>query len=81
VDGPAADTIHRLGRNLVFGAVMTVLMLSWRYGNGVGWFWPMYYGDRPMFMMYGWQLFALLLLNRGSLRRCRSSAGVVSGTG
>ncbi|WP_232082137.1 sensor histidine kinase [Arthrobacter sp. SO5] len=54
------------GANLVFVALMTVLMLSWRYGNGVGWFMPMYYGDRPMFMMYGWQLFALLLLIAGA---------------
>ncbi|QDY89640.1 two-component sensor histidine kinase [Arthrobacter sp. UKPF54-2] len=48
--------------NLVFVALMTYLMLSWRYGGGVGWFLPMYYGDRPMFLRYGWQLFALLLL-------------------
>jgi signal transduction histidine kinase len=54
------------GANLVFVALMTFLMLSWRYGNGVGWFRPMYYGDRPMFMMYGWQLFALLLLIAGA---------------
>ncbi|MGO4191836.1 sensor histidine kinase [Arthrobacter sp. YAF17] len=54
------------GANLVFVALMTVLMLSWRYGNGVGWFMPMYYGDRPMFMIYGWQLFALLLLIAGA---------------
>jgi signal transduction histidine kinase len=54
------------GANLVFVALMTVLMLSWRYGNGVGWFMPTYYGDRPMFMKYGWQLFALLLLIAGA---------------
>ena len=54
------------GANLVFVAAMTVLLLSWRYGNGVGWFMPMYYGDGPMFKMYGWQLFALLLLIAGS---------------
>lgn len=54
------------GANLVFVALMTVLMLSWRYGGGVGWFMPMYYGDRPTFMTYGWQLFALLLLIAGA---------------
>ncbi len=50
------------GSNLVFAAVMTFLMLSWRYGGGVGWYPPVYYGDRPMLLAYGWQLFALLLL-------------------
>lgn len=50
------------GANLAFVALMTVLMLSWRYGGGVGWYRPTYYGDRPMFMNYGWQLFALLLV-------------------
>lgn len=54
------------GTNLVFVAVMTVLMLSWRYGGGVGWFVPMNFGDRPMFMKYGWQLFALLLVIAGA---------------
>ncbi|MET3810384.1 histidine kinase [Arthrobacter sp. UYEF3] len=54
------------GANLVFVALMTVLMLSWRYGNGVGWFMPMSDGDRPMFMNFGWQLFALLLLIAGA---------------
>ncbi len=54
------------GANVVFVGLMTVLMLSWRYGNGIGWFLPMNYGDRPMFMMYGWQLFALLLLIAGA---------------
>lgn len=50
------------GANLVFLAAMTVLILSWRYSGGVGWFLPLYLGDRPMFMRYGWQLFALLLV-------------------
>jgi signal transduction histidine kinase len=52
--------------NLAFVALMTFLLLSWRYGDGVGWFLPMYYGDRPMFLRYGWQLFALLLLIAGA---------------
>lgn len=54
------------GTNLAFVALMTILMLSWRYGDGVGWYMPLYYGDRPMFMTYGWQLFALLLLIAGA---------------
>jgi signal transduction histidine kinase len=54
------------GINLVFVALMTVLMLSWRYGAGVGWFMPLYYGDRLTFMTYGWQLFALLLVIAGA---------------
>lgn len=54
------------GANLAFVALMTILMLSWRYGGGVGWFLPMNYGDRPMFIRYGWQLFALLLLIAGA---------------
>ncbi|WP_306917134.1 MULTISPECIES: sensor histidine kinase [unclassified Arthrobacter] len=54
------------GANLVFVALMTFLMLSWRYGGGVGWYMPMNSGDRPMFMRYGWQLFALLLLIAGA---------------
>ena len=50
------------GANLVFAAIMTFLILSWRYGGGVGWYAPVYYGDRPTLMAYGWQLFAFLLL-------------------
>jgi signal transduction histidine kinase len=50
------------GANLVFAVLMTFLMLSWRYGGGVGWYMPLYYGDRLMLTTYGWQLFALLLL-------------------
>jgi signal transduction histidine kinase len=48
--------------NVVFAATMTFLMISWRYGYGVGWFRPTYLGDRWQFQSYGWQLFALLLL-------------------
>ncbi|TLM87706.1 sensor histidine kinase [Pseudarthrobacter sp. NamE5] len=54
------------GANLIFVALMTVLMLSWRYSGGVGWFMPINFGDRPMFMRYGWQLFALLLVIAGA---------------
>ena len=47
--------------NLVFAAVMTFLMLSWRYGAGVGWF-SQYGGDMGILLRNGWQLFALLVL-------------------
>lgn len=76
--------------NLAFAALMTFLMLSWRYGDGVGWFIPLNYGDKAMLTTYGWQLFALLLLiaaacaavglllalyqERGSLFRARELA-------
>jgi len=48
--------------NVVFAGAMAFLMLSWRYGNGVGWFLPLYMGDRWTFQAYGWQLFSLLLV-------------------
>ena len=50
------------GVNVVAAAIMTYLMLSWRYGNGVGWYPPAYHGDRATLTSYGWQLFAILLL-------------------
>ncbi|NJC21065.1 signal transduction histidine kinase [Arthrobacter pigmenti] len=54
-----------VGLNVVFAALMTVLMLSWRYGGGVGWFPDLGYGDSVTFSQFGWQLFALLLLIAG----------------
>lgn len=54
------------GLNVLAAAVMAFLMLSWRYGDGVGWFPPAYAGDRWMLQDYGWQLFALLLLIAGA---------------
>lgn len=48
--------------NVVFTAVITFLMLSWRYGYGVGWFRPIYAGDRGALSYYGWQLFSFLFL-------------------
>ncbi|MGO4585363.1 sensor histidine kinase [Arthrobacter sp. 2RAF6] len=48
--------------NVVFAAVMTLLMLSWRYGQGVGWFPQMRFGDRFTFSQYGAQLFSALML-------------------
>jgi signal transduction histidine kinase len=41
-------------------------MLSWRYGAGVGWFQPMYNGDKAMFTSFGLQLFVFLLLIAGA---------------
>ena len=52
--------------NVLAAAIMAFLMLSWRYGNGVGWFRPAFAGDRWMLQDYGWQLFALLLLIAGA---------------
>jgi signal transduction histidine kinase len=49
------------GANLVFAAIMAFLLLSWRYGAGVGWF-IHYGGDMAMLRRNGWQLFALLVL-------------------
>ncbi|MSR97786.1 two-component sensor histidine kinase [Arthrobacter sp. BL-252-APC-1A] len=48
--------------NTVFAAVMTFLMLSWRYGYGVGWLPPLYLGDRAALTAFGPQLFFMLLL-------------------
>jgi signal transduction histidine kinase len=54
------------GANVAAAAVMAFLMLSWRYGDGVGWYPPAYAGDRWRLQDYGWQLFALLLLIAGA---------------
>jgi signal transduction histidine kinase len=77
------------GVNVVFASVMTFLMLSWRYGAGVGWF-SQIGGDSGILLRNGWQLFALLLMiaaacftlglllslyqERGSLFRARDMA-------
>lgn len=76
--------------NLIFIGGITFLMLSWRYGHGMGWFRPLNFGDRGMFISYGWTLFSVLLLiavacvgvglllslyqERGSLFRARELA-------
>ena len=78
------------GANVTFAAVMTMMMLSWRYSNGLGWYGATYAGDRYTLVKYGWQLFALLAFiaascaavglllalyqERGSLFRARSLA-------
>lgn len=48
--------------NAVFIVAMTFLMISWRYSYGVGWFYPLYGGDRVALGAYGWQLFSILTL-------------------
>lgn len=54
------------GLNVLAAAVMAFLMLSWRYGNGVGWYPPAYAGDRWILQDFGWQLYALLLVIAGA---------------
>ncbi|WP_354187994.1 histidine kinase [Arthrobacter sp. UYCu712] len=63
---PARLRYIAAGTNVVAAAIMAFLMLSWRYGDGVGWYRPAYAGDRWMLQDYGWQLFALLLLIAGA---------------
>ncbi|GAB2725298.1 sensor histidine kinase [Arthrobacter bambusae] len=60
--GSARQRVISGAANAVFAAVMTVLMLSWRYGWGVGWFPLMNFGDRFNFSHYGAQLFSTLIL-------------------
>ncbi|WP_261388207.1 sensor histidine kinase [Arthrobacter alpinus] len=47
--------------NVVSAAIMAVLMLSWRYGQGVGWY-NSHYGDFSTFKNFGWPVFGLLLM-------------------
>ncbi|MER2134537.1 MAG: histidine kinase [Arthrobacter sp.] len=54
--------IIAIAANTAFAAVMTFLMLSWRYGYGVGWLPPLYLGDRAALATFGPQLFFMLLL-------------------
>ncbi|MFZ3454335.1 sensor histidine kinase [Arthrobacter sp. 7Tela_A1] len=76
--------------NTVFAAVVTFLLLSWRYGNGAGWFPALYMGDRTTLTAFGPQVFIMLELiaagcfavglllalvqERGSLFRARELA-------
>ena len=60
--GTARIRIVAAAANTVFAAVMAVLMLSWRYSSGLGWFPSLFSGDWYTFRTYGPQLFALLLL-------------------
>ncbi|WP_461164577.1 sensor histidine kinase [Arthrobacter sp. R4-81] len=76
--------------NVAFVVMMTYLMISWRYGRGVGWFELLYLGDRVNFQVHGGNLFSILFLiaaafgsvglllalyeERGSLFRARNLA-------
>jgi signal transduction histidine kinase len=53
------------GANVLFAAAMAFLLLSWRYGAGVGWYFH-FGGDWAMLRQNGWQLFALLVLIAGA---------------
>jgi signal transduction histidine kinase len=77
------------GANVLFAAAMSFLLLSWRYGAGVGWYFH-FGGDWAMLRQNGWQLFSLFVLiaaacfavglllalyqERGSLFRARDLA-------
>jgi signal transduction histidine kinase len=54
--------IIAVSANAVFIVAMTFLMISWRYSYGVGWFYPLYGGDRVALQVHGWQLFSILTL-------------------
>lgn len=54
--------IIAVSANAAFIVAMTFLMISWRYSYGVGWFYPLYGGDRVALQVHGWQLFAVLTL-------------------
>lgn len=54
--------IIAVSANAAFIVAMTFLMISWRYGYGVGWFYPLYGGDRVALQVHGWQLFSVLTL-------------------
>ena len=60
--GSSLQRIVAASSNLMFAAVMTYMMISLRYGQGVGWFRPLFMGDRIALSQYWWQLFPLLLL-------------------
>lgn len=60
--GSRLQRIVAASSNLMFAAVMTYMMISLRYGQGVGWFRPLFMGDRIALSQYWWQLFPLLLL-------------------
>lgn len=50
------------GVNLLAVAAMTYLMLSWRYGAGVGWYQTIGLGDKATLQEHGWTLSSVLLL-------------------
>ncbi|MFK0009326.1 sensor histidine kinase [Paenarthrobacter sp. NPDC090520] len=60
--GSKRQRIWAAAANVLFVAVMTFMMISWRYGYGVGWFMPLYFGDAFALKNYGGQLFSMLLV-------------------
>ncbi len=60
--GNKRQRILAVTANVLFALVMTYMMISARYGNGVGWFRPLYVGDGFALRNYGWQLLSILLL-------------------
>lgn len=60
--GNKRQRMWTVASNVVFAMLMTFMMISWRYGNGVGWFMPLYNGDSFALRIYGWQLLSTLLL-------------------
>lgn len=62
---PRPDRYIAAGVNVVAAAVMTFMMLSWRYSDGLGWYPPTISGDWPLLREFGWQLYTLLLLIAG----------------
>lgn len=60
--GSGRQRVIAAASNIAFAAGMTVLIVSWRYGWGIGWFPRMPFGDRFNFSYYGWQLFSTLIL-------------------
>lgn len=60
--GTRRTRIAAFAANTLFAAVMAFLMLSWRYGFGVGWFPILYLGDRATLTTFGPQLFLMLEL-------------------
>ncbi|MEO3941337.1 histidine kinase [Paenarthrobacter nicotinovorans] len=60
--GNKRQRILAVSANVLFVLVMTYMMISARYGDGVGWFRPMYLGDGFALRNYGGQLSSVLLL-------------------
>ena len=60
--GNKKERIWAASANVLFAMVMTFMMISWRYGYGVGWFMPLNYGDAFALKNYGGQLFSILLV-------------------
>ena len=60
--GNKKQRILAVTANVLFALVMTFMMISWRYGGGVGWFIPLHHGDAFALRHYGWQLLSILLL-------------------